>query len=89
MLTYTSVYQHDKLYIFLYTEKRKGGKKAKKNYLPLQPGDVPNTFADVEDLVEQFNYKPRVNIEEGIKNFASWYLDYNNLRQVNFWFSTF
>ena len=56
------------------------GKTTEKILLPLQPGDVPNTFADVEDLVEQFNYKPRVTIEEGIKNFASWYLDYNNLR---------
>jgi len=52
------------------------GKKAKKNYLPLQPGDVPETFADINDLVEQFNYKPSTNLEEGIARFVNWYLEY-------------
>ena len=53
------------------------GKTAKKDFLPLQPGDVPDTYADVTDLVDQFNYKPSTTIEEGITNFISWYLDYN------------
>ena len=53
------------------------GKTAKKEFLPLQPGDVPDTYADVKDLVEQFNYKPSTTIEEGITNFIRWYHDYN------------
>jgi len=52
------------------------GKTAKKEFLPLQPGDVPDTYADVKDLVKQFNYKPSTTIEEGIKNFISWYRKY-------------
>ncbi len=52
------------------------GKKAKTNMLPLQPGDVPDTFADVEDLVKNFDYKPKTSIEEGVSKFVSWYLEY-------------
>jgi UDP-glucuronate 4-epimerase len=43
------------------------GKKAKKNFLAMQPGDVPATWADVNDLVEDFGYKPAVTVEEGVK----------------------
>jgi UDP-glucuronate 4-epimerase len=49
------------------------GKKAKKELLPLQPGDVPDTYADVNDLVEQFGYKPSTSVEQGIGNFIDWY----------------
>jgi UDP-glucuronate 4-epimerase len=52
------------------------GKKAKKNFLPMQPGDVPATWADVNDLVEDFGYRPRVTVEEGVRNFVNWYLEY-------------
>ena len=52
------------------------GKKAEKEFLPLQAGDVPETFANVDDLVEQFNYKPTTSIEDGINSFVSWYRDY-------------
>ena len=52
------------------------GKKAEKIFLPLQPGDVPDTYADVNDLVEQFNYKPSTTVEEGIARFIRWYLEY-------------
>jgi len=52
------------------------GKKAQMEMLPLQPGDVPDTFADVDDLVEQFQYKPGTTIEDGIKAFVAWYRDY-------------
>jgi UDP-glucuronate 4-epimerase len=52
------------------------GKTAKKEFLPLQAGDVPDTYADVKDLVKQFNYKPSTTIEEGITNFISWYRKY-------------
>lgn len=52
------------------------GKKATINLLPLQPGDVPDTYANVEDLVKNFDYKPKTSIEEGVKNFVNWYLEY-------------
>lgn len=52
------------------------GKKAKMELLPLQAGDVPDTYANVEDLVEQFHYKPAKTIEEGIERFVAWYRDY-------------
>ena len=51
-------------------------KKAKVEYLPLQPGDVPDTYADVEDLVQQFCYKPSTPISLGISSFVAWYHDY-------------
>ncbi len=52
------------------------GKKAEKNLLPLQPGDVPDTFADAQDLVQDVGYKPDTPIEVGVKKFVDWYLDY-------------
>ena len=52
------------------------GKTAQKEFLPLQAGDVPDTFADVQDLVEQFDYKPVTAVKEGIDRFVSWYRDY-------------
>ena len=47
--------------------------------LPLQKGDVENTYSDVSDLVKNFNYKPSTSVNEGIKNFVNWYKDYYNL----------
>jgi len=52
------------------------GKKAIKNMLPLQPGDVPDTYADVDDLVRDVDYCPDTPIEEGIANFVEWYREY-------------
>lgn len=52
------------------------GKKAEKELLPLQPGDVPDTFADVEALAQDVNYRPSTTIQEGIGNFVKWYRDY-------------
>jgi UDP-glucuronate 4-epimerase len=52
------------------------GKKAKKNFLPMQPGDVPATFADVEDLSRDAGFKPNTPIEQGIRSFVDWYRDY-------------
>ena len=49
------------------------GKKAKINFLPLQPGDVPDTHADVNNLKLKFNYKPSTSITEGVTNFINWY----------------
>jgi len=55
------------------------GIKAEKELLPLQPGDVPDTYADVDDLVEEFGYKPLMNVEQGVDNFVKWYKEYNNV----------
>jgi UDP-glucuronate 4-epimerase len=52
------------------------GKKAQKNLLPLQAGDVPDTFADVEDLVRDVGYKPATPVEEGVRRFIEWYVGY-------------
>ena len=65
-----------KLLDFIESIETATGKKAKKNMLPLQPGDVPKTWADVSSLAEDFNYKPKTAIEIGIKNFVNWYCEY-------------
>ena len=52
------------------------GKKAELNLLPLQPGDVPDTYADVSDLVNDVGYKPNTSVEEGIAKFVAWYRDF-------------
>ncbi|WP_267256635.1 NAD-dependent epimerase [Coxiella endosymbiont of Ornithodoros maritimus] len=51
-------------------------KKAIKNFLPLQPGDVPETYADVSQLENDFQYQPRTSLQMGVKNFVKWYLQY-------------
>ena len=52
------------------------GRKADLDLLPLQPGDVPDTYADVTDLVAQFSYRPNTPIEIGVANFVNWYRDF-------------
>ncbi|MGH8510131.1 MAG: NAD-dependent epimerase [Gammaproteobacteria bacterium] len=52
------------------------GKKAQKNFLPMQPGDVPDTYADVTDLERDVGYRPSTPVEVGIAKFVSWYKDY-------------
>ena len=52
------------------------GKKAIKNMLPLQPGDVPATYANVEALIKDVNYKPSTSIEEGVAKFVEWYREF-------------
>lgn len=52
------------------------GKKAQKNLLPMQPGDVPATYANVDDLISDVGYKPATGVEEGIANFVDWYRDF-------------
>jgi len=52
------------------------GRKAQKNLLPLQPGDVPDTLADVEALTRDVGYRPSTPVEEGVKRFVEWYRDY-------------
>ena len=52
------------------------GKQAKKNFLPIQPGDVPDTYADVSQLMNDVGYKPSVSVEEGVAKFVEWYKGY-------------
>lgn len=56
------------------------GKKAIKEYLPIQPGDVQNTCADIDDLENAIGFRPKTLIEEGITNFIEWYKDYYNIK---------
>jgi UDP-glucuronate 4-epimerase len=51
------------------------GVKAIENLLPMQPGDVPITYADVDELVSEFDYKPSTSVKRGIKDFAKWYFE--------------
>ena len=59
------------------------GKPIKKNFLPLQAGDVPSTYADVQDLVEDLKYKPTTPVQEGINNFITWYTTFFQIKQLS------
>jgi UDP-glucuronate 4-epimerase len=61
---------------FISAIEEKLGIEAIKEYMPLQAGDVPQTYADVEDLYRDIDFKPKTSIKEGISNFVDWYLDY-------------
>ena len=52
------------------------GREARKHLLPMQPGDVPDTWGDVTELSEDFGYQPATKVEEGVKRFVEWYLDF-------------
>jgi UDP-glucuronate 4-epimerase len=52
------------------------GRRAEKNLLPMQPGDVPDTFADIDDLDRDVGYRPSTPVEVGVKRFVEWYLDF-------------
>jgi UDP-glucuronate 4-epimerase len=52
------------------------GRQAKKNLLPMQPGDLPDTWADVEALARDVGYRPSTDLETGVKRFVEWYLEY-------------
>ena len=52
------------------------GMKAKVNFLPLQPGDVPDTYASTKKLKDEFNYKPSTSVVEGVSHFVKWYKNY-------------
>jgi UDP-glucuronate 4-epimerase len=54
------------------------GKKANKEFLPIQSGDVPDTWANVDDLVAQFDYQPNTSVERGVTNFVAWFRGYYN-----------
>ena len=61
---------------FIEVIEEKLGKKAVKNFLPIQDGDVPETYADVSDLIREIDFKPATPIEEGIGKFVDWYTEY-------------
>ncbi len=65
-----------KLMDFIHAIEDEAGKKAIIEYLPLQPGDVPSTYADVASLYNMINFKPATSIREGIKKFTEWYREY-------------
>jgi UDP-glucuronate 4-epimerase len=52
------------------------GRKAQKNFLPMQPGDVPETFADIDDLVQDVGYRPATSIETGVRQFVEWFCEF-------------
>jgi UDP-glucuronate 4-epimerase len=57
------------------------GRKANKLLLPMQPGDVPATFADVNDLTHDVGFQPSTSIEDGVRRFVDWYLDYYRINR--------
>jgi UDP-glucuronate 5'-epimerase len=56
------------------------GREIKKNFLPLQAGDVPATFADVSDLVADFDYKPNTKVNDGVAKFVEWYSEFYGIK---------
>ncbi|HEX5170075.1 MAG TPA: NAD-dependent epimerase/dehydratase family protein, partial [Cyclobacteriaceae bacterium] len=64
---------------FIEAVEEKLGKKAIRNYLPLQEGDVPETYADVDDLMKEVDFKPSTTIEFGVGKFIDWYKEYYKL----------
>lgn len=70
----------EKLMDFVATLEAKLGKEANKEFLPMQPGDVQRTYADVTELMNDFDFKPDTSIDEGLENFANWFLEYHNYK---------
>lgn len=65
---------------FIEVLEEKLGKKAIKNFMPIQPGDVPETYADIDALEEEVGFRPSTTIEEGISSFVNWYLEYYKVK---------
>lgn len=72
-----------KLMDFIHEIEKELGVTVEKNMMPIQPGDVPKTWADVDDLFEYINFKPSVGTAEGIKNFVEWYKSYYAVGKEN------
>ena len=70
----------EKLTRFISVIEKVLGKEAEKNFLDLQPGDVPSTYADIDDLYHAVGFKPETTIEEGINNFIEWYRSYYTIK---------
>lgn len=69
----------ERLLYFIQLLEENIGKKADKNFLPMQPGDVQATYANVDDLIRDFDYKPDTSLEDGVKRFVAWYRKYYNV----------
>lgn len=65
---------------FIEVLEEKLGRKAVKNFMPIQPGDVPETYADIEALENAIGFRPLASIEEGIGNFVTWYKKYYKIK---------
>jgi len=70
----------EKLMYFIETLEKAIGKTAEKEFLPMQPGDVYQTYADVSDLQRDFDFKPSTSIEDGLNRFAKWYFEYYGVK---------
>lgn len=64
---------------FIQTVEKSLGKTAKKNMLPIQPGDVESTYADTGELIKDFNYKPDTPLDKGVSEFTKWYREFYNI----------
>ncbi|MHB1151395.1 MAG: NAD-dependent epimerase [Eubacteriales bacterium] len=71
----------EKLMYFIETLEKCIGKTAIKEYLPMQPGDVYQTYADVTELINDFDFKPSTSIEEGLSKFIKWYKEYYTIQE--------
>lgn len=70
-----------KLMDFISAIEEKLDVRANKNFMPIQPGDVPSTYADVEDLYSEIDFRPQTSIKSGVEKFIDWYSDYYNIRK--------
>ena len=70
----------EKLMYFIETLEKAIGKTAEKEFLPMQPGDVYQTYADVSELQKDFDFKPSTSIEDGLNRFAKWYFEYYGVK---------
>lgn len=73
--------QPEKLMDYIAVLEKCLGREAKKEYLPMQPGDVYETYADVSELMRDYDFKPSTTIEEGLAKFAEWFLEYYDYRK--------
>lgn len=71
-----------KLMDFIQVLEKNLGKEAEKEFLPMQPGDVYQTYADVTDLMNDFDFKPSTTIDEGLKKFVEWYKTYYDMNEL-------
>lgn len=73
-------HRSENLMDFIHLIEKYSGRKAQINYLPIQPGDVPETYADIADTTAKLGFKPITNIREGIKLFLDWYFEYFHIK---------
>jgi UDP-glucuronate 4-epimerase len=70
-----------KLMAFIREIEKNLGIEAQKNMMEMQPGDVPKTWADIDDLKKAIDFEPKTSVEEGVKNFIDWYKTYYSVEQ--------